>query len=315
MKNTDKDRDTQELTKNIVDTYQDDSGINFIDVTNLPVRDKIVESLDLLIELMFPGYTGKRVVTRENVSFIVGDILCQIRTELSKQIELALRHQCRLKKCPTCDCDKMAHEVTDWMLSQVPAIRELLKSDVQAAYDGDPAAQSFDEIIISYPGIIAIATHRIAHELYKKDIPLIPRIMSEDAHRKTGIDIHPGATIGKRFFIDHGTGVVIGETAVIGENVKIYHGVTLGALRFKTDEKGSIIKGGKRHPTVEDDVVICPEATILGDVTIGKGALIGSNTWVQEDVLEGVTVKMANPELVFKHRKGAGAGENLGADV
>jgi serine O-acetyltransferase len=139
--------------------------------------------------------------------------------------------------------------------------------------------------------------------------------MSEDAHRKTGIDIHPGATIGRRFFIDHGTGVVIGETAIIGENVKIYHGVTLGALRFKTDEKGSIIKGGKRHPTVEDDVVICPEATILGDITIGKGALIGSNTWVHEDVLDGVTVKMANPDLVFKHRKGNGDDDNPGADA
>ncbi len=304
MKNKNQNKITQKLTDDIVNTYQDDSGINFIDVANLPVRDKVIEKLDLLIELIFPGYMGKRIVTRDNVNSIVSDILSRVRTELAEQIELALRHQCRIADCPTCDCNKMAVEVTDYLLAQIPMIRQMLKGDVQAAYDGDPASQSFDEIIISYPCVIAIAAHRIAHELYKKDIPLIPRIMSESAHQKTGIDIHPGAQIGRHFFIDHGTGVVIGETAIIGDNVKMYHGVTLGALRFQTDKDGTLIKGGKRHPTVEDGVVICPEATILGDITIGKGALIGSNTWVREDVLPGVTVKMANPDLVFKHREG-----------
>jgi len=145
--------------------------------------------------------------------------------------------------------------------------------------------------------------------LYLEGVPLIPRMMNEIAHHNTGIDIHPGARIGRHFFIDHGTGVVIGETAIIGNNVRMYHGVTLGALRFKTDKNGRLIKGGKRHPTVEDDVVISPEATILGDVTIGKGALIGSNTWVQEDVTPGVTVKMANPELKFHHRNREKNGE------
>jgi serine O-acetyltransferase len=181
----------------------------------------------------------------------------------------------------------MAQKAVDNLLEQLPHIREVLKTDVNSAYDGDPAAQSFEEIIISYPGIIAIATHRVAHELYKSNIPLIPRIMSEYAHKTTGIDIHPGAEIGANFFIDHGTGVVIGETAVIGSNVKIYQGVTLGALSFPKDERGRVIKGGKRHPTIEDNVTIYAEATILGDIVIGRDSVIGGNTWVKDPVPAG----------------------------
>src|SRR5512140_3571855 len=160
----------------------------------------------------------------------------------------------------------------------------MLKGDVKAAYDGDPAAKSPEEIVISYPCIIAIAIYRIAHELYKKEVPLIPRIMSECAHRLTGIDIHPGATIGKNFFIDHGTGTVIGETAIIGDNVRIYQGVTLGALSFRKDEQGRILKGRKRHPTIDDDVISYAEATILGDIVIGKGVVVGGNVWIKESV-------------------------------
>ena len=301
MKKQNQNKITQKLTDDIVKTYQDDSGINFIDVANLPVRDKVIELLDLLIELIFPGYMGKRIVTRDNVSSIVGDILSRVRTELAEQIELALRHQCRMTDCPTCDCNKMAVEVTDYLLAQIPAIRQMLKGDVQAAYDGDPAAQSFDEIIISYPCIIAIATHRIAHELYKKNIPLIPRIMSENAHSKTGIDIHPGATIGKRFFIDHGTGVVVGETSIIGENVKFYQGVSLVAISIPKDAQS--IKNIKRHPTIEDDATIYAEATILGNITIGKGAIIGANAWVKESVPAAVTVAMAKPKSVIKRHE------------
>lgn len=301
MKNQNQDKIAQKLTDDIVNTYQDDSGINFIDVANLPVRDKVIELLDLLIELIFPGYMGKRIVTRENVSSIVGDILVRIRTELAKQIELALRHQCRMADCPTCDCNKMAVEVTDYLLAQIPAIRQMLKDDVQAAFDGDPAAQSFDEIIISYPCIIAIAAHRISHELYKKSIPLIPRIMSESAHSKTGIDIHPGATIGKRFFIDHGTGVVVGETSEIGDNVKFYQGVSLVAVSIPKDAQS--IKGTKRHPTIEDDVTVYAEATLLGNITIGKGAIIGANTWIKDSVPAAVTVAMAKPKSVIKRHE------------
>ena len=293
----------QELVSEIAHTYKGDSGINFIDATNLPLRGEILEILDLLTELLFPGYTGRRTVTKSNVNFIVGDILCQVYAELSEQTERAYHYQCRIKKCDDCDCRTMAENVTTHLLTQLPRIRDLLKGDVGAAFDGDPAAKSYEEIVISYPCITAIATYRIAHELYLKDVPLIPRIMSESAHSKTGIDIHSGAKIGKNFFIDHGTGVVIGETAVIGDNVKIYQGVTLGALSFPKDERGRITKSGKRHPTIEDNVTIYAEATILGDVTIGAGSVIGGNVWIKESVPAGVTITSPHAGLVYKKNK------------
>ncbi|MHC4791951.1 MAG: serine O-acetyltransferase EpsC [Planctomycetota bacterium] len=293
----------ENLVGKIARTYEGDSGINFIDASNLPVRDKILEILDLLFEVLFPGYTGKRTVTKSNINFIVIDILYHIYTELSEQIEHAFQYQCRIQKCEGCDCRTMADNVTQHLLSQLPKIRQFLKGDVGAAFDGDPAAKSYEEIVISYPCILAIATYRIAHELYVKQVPLIPRIMTECAHAQTGIDIHPGAKIGKNFFIDHGTGVVIGETTVIGENVKIYQGATLGALSFPKDERGKIIKGGKRHPTIEDNVTIYAEATILGDVIIGKNAVIGGNVWIKESVPAGVTVSTPKADLVYTKRK------------
>ncbi len=293
----------KELVGKIVDTYKGDSGINFIDASNLPAREKILEVLDLFTELLFPGYTGKRAVTQTNISFIVGDILCDIQAELCDQIERAYKYACRIKECEDCDCRTKAENVTTYLLTRLPEIRDMLKGDVIAAFDGDPAAQSYEEIVISYPCITAIATYRIAHELYIKDVPLIPRIMSECAHSRTGIDIHPGARIGRNFFIDHGTGVVIGETTIIGDNVKIYQGTTLGAMSFPKDERGKIIKGAKRHPTIEDNVTIYAEATILGDVVIGKSAIIGGNVWVKESVPAGVTVITPNAELVYKKNK------------
>jgi serine O-acetyltransferase len=290
----------KKIVDEIVLTYKDDSGINFIDASYLPERDKILEILDHLTELLFPGFTGRRVVSVANISFIVGDILCNIYDELTNQAERAYKYACRLKNCDGCDCRTKAENAARKLLNRLPEIRELLKGDVAAAYDGDPAAQSFEEVVISYPGINAIATYRIAHELFMEEVPLIPRIMSECAHSKTGIDIHPGATIGKNFFIDHGTGVVIGETTIIGNNVKIYQGTTLGAMSFPKDERGNIIKGKKRHPTIEDNVTIYAEATILGDIVIGKNSVIGGNVWVKETVPPGVTVLTRNAELIFK---------------
>ncbi|MBN2019770.1 MAG: hypothetical protein JW749_06045 [Sedimentisphaerales bacterium] len=300
------DKKLEGLVNEIIETYKDDSGINFIDATNLPVRDKILEILDLLFEAIFPGYTGKRTITKTNINFVVIDILCHIYTELSTQIERALKYRCRMENCETGDCRKLAEDATVHLLTQLPKIRKMLKGDVAAAFEGDPAAKSYEEIVISYPCIIAIAIYRIAHELYIKEVPLIPRIMTECAHAKTGIDIHPGARIGSNFFIDHGTGVVIGETSIIGNSVKIYQGTTLGALSFPKDERGRIIKGGKRHPTIEDNVTIYAEATILGNVTIGKGAVVGGNVWVKKSVPPGVTVMTPNAKLVYvknKHRK------------
>jgi serine O-acetyltransferase len=294
------DRKIQKLVDQITRTYEGDVAINFIEVSNLPVRDRIVEILDLLTEVLFPGYTGKRTVTKSNVNFIVVDVLYHVYTELTEQIEKAFRYQCRMQNCDTGDCRRVAEEATLYLLTQLPKIRDLLKGDVGAAFDGDPAAKTYEEIVISYPCIVAISTYRIAHELYLKEVPLIPRIMSECAHSKTGIDIHPGARIGKNFFIDHGTGVVIGETTIIGNNVKIYQGTTLGAMSFPKDERGRIIKGQKRHPTIEDDVTIYAEATILGDITVGKGATIGGNVWVKQPVPAGYTVRTANPDLVCR---------------
>jgi len=302
-----KDKLANETIKNLVGeitrTYQGDSGINFIDTSDLPVRDKILEILDLFGDLLFPGYTGRRTVTKSNINDIVIDILRRVTKELSEQIERAFKHRCRMEKCDTGDCRRLAEEATQHLLTQLPKIREMLKGDVAAAFDGDPAAKSYEEIVISYPCITAIATYRIAHELYLKNVPLIPRIMTEYAHTKTGIDIHPGAKIGKNFFIDHGTGVVIGETTVIGENVKIYQGATLGALSFPKDERGKIIKAAKRHPTIEDNVTIYAEATILGNVVIGKGTIIGGNVWIKESVPAGVTVTTANPDLLYTEHK------------
>jgi len=297
----------ERLVSDIVDTYKGDSGTNFIDVSNLPARDKILEILDSLTEVLFPGYTGKRPVAKSNINFIIGDILCQVYNNLCRQTELAYEHACRIRKCDDCDCRSKAEEVTEHLLGCLPRIRDLLKGDVGAAFDGDPAAKSYEEIVISYPCITAIATYRIAHELYLQEAPLIPRIMSECAHSRTGIDIHPGATIGENFFIDHGTGVVVGETTIIGKNVKIYQGTTLGAMSIPKDARGRAIKGGKRHPTIEDGVTIYAEATILGDVTIGKDSVVGGNVWIKESVPAGVTVTTPNAELVYKKNEGSGA--------
>jgi len=296
-------RKMDKLAEQITRTYEGDSGINLIDASNLPVRAKIIEILDLLTELLFPGYTGRRTVTKSNVHFVVIDILYHVYAELSDQIERAYKYRCRMQSCDGCDCRNMAEVATGHLLSRLPTLRELLKGDVCAAFDGDPAAQSYEEIVISYPCITAIATHRLAHELYLREVPLIPRIMSEYAHAKTGIDIHPGATIGRNFFIDHGTGVVIGETTIIGDNVKIYQGTTLGALSFPKDERGRIIKGGKRHPTIEDNVTIYAEATILGDVLIGKNATIGANVWIKESVPPHVTVSVGGTDLVYTEQR------------
>lgn len=294
------DKKIESLVGEMAQTYEGDSGINFIDASNLPVQGEISHILEMLFEVLFPGYTGRRTVVKSNINFIVGDILCQVYAELAEQIERAYLHQCRMTNCKGGDCEVMAGDVTESLLQKLPKIRELLKLDVQAAFEGDPAAKSFEEIVISYPCIQAIATHRVAHELYLKEVPLIPRIMNECAHAKTGIDIHPGAEIGKHFFIDHGTGVVIGETTVIHDNVQIYQGVTLGAL---APAKGQSLRGVKRHPTIEDNVTIYPDATILGNVTIGKGVIIGGNVWIKESVPAGVTVTTPHADLIYKEHR------------
>lgn len=267
----------------------------------VPSDESVREILALFQEVLFIGYFGKQDIPDWELESHLHVLMSKLFDVLSTQIAKSLRHECEGIHEVCDDCKSRGEEHAIVLLEKIPRIRKMLEGDVQAAYDGDPAAKSFDEVIFSYPCIKAILVHRIAHELYLQGIPLLPRIMSEYAHQVTGIDIHPGARIGKNFFIDHGTGVVIGETSVIGDNVKIYQGVTLGALSFPKDEKGNLLRGIKRHPTIEDNVTIYAGATVLGGNTvIGRGSTIGGNVWITESVPPGTKVVIEPPELSFK---------------
>ena len=286
-------------------SFGDSFAVNTEEGLNIAGREAVYGVLDNLLAVLFPGCFSRAPVQKKDINLYVGDILRHSAQELYYQIRSSFRYRCRMEMCISCDCEKMAEDAVIQLITSIPEIREYLVSDIEAAYRGDPAAQSFDEIVMSYPCMEAVATHRIAHVLYQKDVPLIPRIMSERAHSRTGIDIHPGASIGTSFFIDHGTGVVIGETATIGAHVKIYQGVTLGALSFPLDEKGNPVKGIKRHPDIEDDVVIYSGATILGgDTVVGKGSVIGGNVWLTGSVPPGSRIYNTQPEPVL--RDGAG---------
>lgn len=260
----------------------------------LPSRDVVIEIVEALRAVLFPGYFGTSELTADNTAFHLGSTLDRIQRSLEEQIRRGLCFACdNLSADPRTDCDARARAITQQFLARLPAIRQTLTTDVRAAYEGDPAATCPDEAIFCYPGVLAITNCRLAHELHVLDVPLIPRIITEHAHSITGIDIHPGATIGESFFIDHGTGVVIGETCVIGNRVRLYQGVTLGAKSFPLDKDGKPIKGIKRHPNVEDDVIIYSEATILGPVTIGRGSVIGGNVWLVRDVPPGSRITQA----------------------
>ena len=279
------------ISDRIYASYQKDIGINRIDEMNLPTLAHIVEILDDFMELLFPGYFGKRVPARTNVLFFIQSAIDSLYIRCADEFARALKFECKLRDCISEACTDMAEQKALMLIDALPSIRGMLKMDIQAGYEGDPAAKGPEEIISCYPFVHAIATHRIAHEIYTMGIPLIPRMMSEWSHRRTGIDIHPGAKIGKRFFVDHGTGVVIGETTEIGNDVKLYQGVTLGALSFPKSPDGSIIKGGKRHPTIKNRVTIYAGATILGgDTVIGEDCVIGANTWLTSSVEPGTLV-------------------------
>ncbi len=293
-----------EITDKIVDTYSHcEVPLHHLETTPLPSRESIVQILEILQEIIFPGYFGKKGLDIHSIKYHVGDSLETVYEMLFREIYRGIRHGCQLSQLSEsiCShCEEIAENQTVTFLEEIPNLRHALACDVQAAYDGDPAAKGYDEIIFSYPCILTIMVYRIAHELQLLGIPLLPRIMTEFAHSKTGIDIHPGARIGKNFFIDHGTGVVIGETTEIGQNVKLYQGVTLGALSFPKDETGNIVRGKKRHPTIEDDVVIYAGATVLGgDTIIGKGSIIGGNVWLTHSVPPGTKVLISDPQLIM----------------
>lgn len=272
---------------------------------NLAGQLAIYEVLDDLLAALFPGFRAHSAVSQKDLNIFIGDRLRHVAHGLAEQIEKAFRYRCRLEKCALGNCADRAAEATVALIGQLHEIRGVLLTDIEAAYLGDPAAKSLDEILMAYPCIEAIATYRIAHALYAQDVPLIPRVMTERAHHHTGIDIHPGATIGPGFFIDHGTGVVIGETCTIGRWVKIYQGVTLGALSFPVDAKGNPIKGIKRHPDIGDNVTIYAGATILGGETvIGAGSVIGGNVWLTHSVPPGSKVTNVQPAPIVKNSVG-----------
>lgn len=280
------ENDFSKLVNSISASYSAESKIKHIDAGKLPNRDAIIGIIRLLRELLFPGYFGKQNLTSKTLDFHVGELLVSIYDELLAQVESVSDGKI--------DSRSLVRE----FLTKIQKLRSTLAKDVQAAFEGDPAAGNTDEIIFSYPGLFATMVYRLAHELHLLKIPLIPRIMTEYAHNLTGIDIHPGATIGEYFFIDHGTGVVIGETTIIGRYVKIYQGVTLGALSTRGGQK---LRGVKRHPTLQDEVVVYSGASILGGETIvGKGAVISSNVFVTQSVPAGTRVTVKNPELQYR---------------
>jgi serine O-acetyltransferase len=290
------------LVDQIMANYEKFGGMDHLEGRDLPSKKVVIEVLEDLLTILFPGYLGDSEITKANIRYHLGTKLTSVYTRLTEEVEKSLKYICRrIRECPRDVCQKRAHVVVRELLEDLPEIRSVVSSDIQAAFSGDPAAVSTEEVILSYPCVLSITTYRIAHELYVRCVPLIPRIMTEHMHSLTGIDIHPGAKIGKSFFIDHGTGVVIGETAEIGENVKLYQGVTLGALSFPKDEKGNIIKGRKRHPTIGNNVVIYSGATLLGaEAVIGDNVVIGGNVWVTGPISSGTKITIAAPELKYK---------------
>jgi serine O-acetyltransferase len=303
------------IVEAIVASIHSQTSMQHLNRAMLPNRDAIVGGISLLQQLAFPGYFGKQGLTAENAGFRVGELVMELSDVLFDQVRCCLRHREPCPENPTPaeaeECDAEAARIVGEFFDRIPAVRALLATDVQAAFESDPAASSTDETIFSYPGLYSIFVQRMAHEFYKLEVPLLPRIMTEHAHSVTGIDIHPGAQLGQKMFIDHGTGVVIGQTCVIGENVKIYQGVTLGAL---APAYGQMLRGQKRHPTIEDNVVIYSNATILGGETvIGEGAVIGGNVFITKSVPPHNIVSAEPPKLKYRERrrKQPRAGENL----
>jgi serine O-acetyltransferase len=295
------------VTQRIVETYEECGAIHHLGHSPLPSYREIVDILADLREILYPGYGRRQNLHLGNVAYHVGDLVDGLNNRLTQQIARAFRYDCKAANGEA-DLEGKAQAIVIRFLETLPELRHTLAEDVQAAFDGDPAAKSPDEIVFCYPGLSAVTIYRMAHELYGLDVPLIPRMMTEYAHGKTGIDIHPGATIGRRFFIDHGTGVVIGETTRIGEGVKLYQGVTLGALSFPRDEKtGEIVRDAKRHPTIGDGVVIYANATILGGETIiGHHSVIGSSAWVTRSIAPYTIVTIESPRLRFRESNNDG---------
>ena len=290
-----------DITSRLLATYNEQSIINHLGRASLPSKTEVIHIIHTLFEILYPGFFGEQELDDSNVAYVVGHEIGELYERLTEQIYRGIKHECRRLGSVCTHCKLRSEDIAIDFLRALPALRELLAEGVQAAYDGDPAAKSSGEIIFSYPATVAITVYRLAHELLELEVPLLPRIMTEYAHSVSGIDIHPGARIGRRFFIDHGTAVVIGETAILGDDCKLYQGVTLGAMSFPKDESGQIIRGRKRHPTIEDRVTIYAGATILGgDTVIGHDSVIGGNVWLTHSIPPGTRVLIANPEQIYR---------------
>ena len=286
---------SEELIEEILKSYQEHPETTRMDGNGMLNRVLLINILDRIREVLFPGFYDQSRLRKEYVRYTVGEKIEYIQHQLTKQIATSFETMEICEDCPRSALMKKAEGIVDEFLEQIPTLREVLATDLEAAFCGDPAACGPDEIILSYPGIYAVTTYRVAHELWKREVPLIPRIFTEHAHSITGIDIHPGATIGKYFFIDHGTGIVIGETTEIGDNVKIYQGVTLGGLSTR---KGQELKGVKRHPTLGNHVTIYSGASVLGGETVlGDNVTVGGNTFVIHSIPDNTRVSARAPEL------------------
>ncbi len=290
-----------EIAAAILRSYQTHGELRHFEGGMLPSREAVWSIVDHLLRMLFPGFLEPGETRADEAPQRIAERLQSVDLALRAEVEKALQ----FRAGPSLSLDtrkEQARGTVHRLLGVIPAIRDVLATDIEAAYEGDPAAPSRTEVIVAYPGLQAIAVHRIAHSLHREQVPLIPRMMSECAHSRTGIDIHPGARIGNRFFIDHGTGVVIGETSIVGDNVRIYQGVTLGARALPRDEAGRVVKGLKRHPEVEADVTIYSGATVLGDVRIGRGSVIGGNVWLTQSIPPRTRILIRPPQQIHLDR-------------
>ena len=287
------------VVKKLMKLLDDKNSFSHVEPIPIPSNESVVQMIHQARRIMFPGYFTQSTLAQANLEYYLGQETTCFLENLSRQIISAFQHDCFRLNLPCNKCPEQGHEISLKIVQELPIIKKLLDTDIRAAYEGDPAAKGYDEIIFSYPGFMAISIYRLANLLHKYEVPVIPRIMTEHAHSLTGIDIHPGATIGESFFIDHGTGVVIGETTEIGRHVRLYQGLTLGALSLPKDA-GNQFRYKKRHPTIEDDVIIYSNTTVLGGETvIGARSVIGGNIWITESVPPDTKVLLKRPELIY----------------
>ena len=292
------------VVKKLLNSWKAKECYEHISPVSIPSRDKVIEITNQARRVIFPGYFSTTKLHASNLEYCIGKETTDLYDKLSEQITMAIRHDCRRNGLLCTNCEEKSYDIAFAFIEKLPEVASILAQDIRATLDGDPATDNPDEIIFSYPGLLATSIFRLAHELFLLEVPIIPRIMTEHAHSLTGIDIHPGATCGPGLCIDHGTGVVIGETTVIGNNVRLYQGVTLGALSLPRDA-GERLRHNKRHPTIEDDVIIYSNTTVLGgDTVIGARSIIGGNIWLTSSVAPDTKVLLKKPELIYANSVG-----------